>query len=633
MLRASGCKQWSSDTMVAARIWQIVASAAIGLVVLALPARAAEPVWHHALSLVGTPQYPEGFTHFNWVNPEAPKGGSVTQAAVGTFDTFNPFPPGANPATGIGYIYDTLTVSSYDEPSTEYGLIAEAVSYPDDFSSATFRLRKEARFHDGKPITPEDVIFSLEEQKRVDPFTAKYYQNVVKVEKTGDNLVTFTFDVKGNRELPHIVGQLPILPKHYWTANGADGKPRDLARSTLEPPLGSGPYRIKSFEATRNIVYERVPDYWAKDLPVRKGMHNIDVLRFEYFRDQTIAFEAFKAGQIDYYPESSAKNWATSYEFPSLKNGLVVKRTVELKSPEGMQSFAFNTRRPKFQDARVRAAFNYAFDFEGSNKQLFYGQYTRTDSFFENSELASSGLPTGLELEILSSVKDKVPPEVFTTEWKNPFNASPADFRTNLREATRLLKEAGWSIKNKVLTNDQTGEVMKIEFLISTPIWERIILPYVQNLKRLGIDAAVRTVDDSQYVKRTTEFDFDIIVASFAQSESPGNEQRDFWSSAAAKVPGSRNVIGIENPAVDTLIDRVIFAKSRDELVAATHALDRVLLWNHYVVPMWHLSYDRIAYWDKYKRPEPGPSRFTAFPIVWWYDKEAAAKVEPAQRK
>lgn len=610
--------------------WVVAAILAAG--VTGGPA-ASEPQWHHALSLVDKPQYPADFTHFKWVNPEAPKGGSATLSVVGTYDTFNQFPPGANVSPGILLIYDTLMTTSYDEPSTEYGLVAEAVSFPDDYSSVTFRLRKEARFHDGKPITPEDVIFSLEKQKEIDPFAAQYYKNVVKSEKTGENLVTFTFDVKGNRELPQILGQLLILPKHYWTANDAGGKPRDLAKSTLEVPLGSGPYRIKSFEATRNIVYERVADYWAKDLPVSKGFYNVDLIRLELFRDQTIAFEAFKAGQIDYYTETSAKNWATSYEFPSLKNGFVVKRTVDLESPEGLQAFAFNLRRAKFQDARVRRAFNHAFDFESANKQLFYGQYVRTDTYFENSELASSGLPAGLELEILNGVKDKVPPEVFTTEWKNPVNTSPADIRTNLREATRLLKEAGWSIKNKVLTNDQTGEVMKVEFLISTPIWERITLPYVQSLKRLGIDATVRTVDDSQYVERTTKFDYDIIVANFPQSESPGNEQRDFWSAAAAKVNGSRNLIGIENPAIDTLIDKVIFAKSREELVASTHALDRVLLWNHYVVPMWHIAYDRIAYWDKYKRPDPGPSRATGFPAIWWYDKEAAAKVEPAQKK
>ena len=613
-------------------IWQCLAWLGLAALLPATPARA-EPVWHHALSLIGEPQYPADFAHFNWVNPDAPKGGSVTLPANGTFDTFNTLPPGANYAAGIGLIYDALMTPSLDEPSTEYGLIAEAVSFPDDFSSVTFRLRKEARFHDGKPITPEDVIFSFEKQKEIDPFSGQYYKNVVKAEKTGDNLVTFTFDVKGNRELPHIMGQVTVYPKHYWTATGANGQLRDLSRSTLEPPLGSGPYRIKSFEAGKSIVYERVADYWAKDLPVMRGSYNFDLLRWDYYRDQTVAFEAFKAGKIDFYTETSAKNWATGYDFEGLRKGLAVQRKIDLKSPEGMQAFAFNTRRTKFQDPRVRQAFNLAFDFENANKTLFYGQYVRTDSYFENSDLASSGLPQGRELELLLSVKDSVPPEVFTTEWKNPINASPADIRTNLREATRLMKDAGWSIKNKVLTNDKTGEAMTVEFLIDTPIWERITLPYVKALERLGIKSSVRTIDDSQYERRVTDFDYDIVVATFGQSESPGNEQRDYWGSSSANTPGSRNLVGIKNPAVDTLIDHVIFAKSRDELMAATQALDRVLLWNHYVVPMWHIAYDRLGYWDKYKRPEPGPSRYSGFLNVWWYDKEAAAKVEPAQQK
>lgn len=610
-----------------------VAWAAIAVALLAVPARAAEPVWHNALSLVDTPQYPDSFTHFNWVNPDAPKGGAVTLSWVGTFDTFNSLPANGNVAVGLGLIYDSLMTGSLDEPSTEYGLIAEAASYPDDFSAVTFRLRKEARFHDGKPITAEDVIFSFEKQKEIDPFAGQYYKNVVKAEKTGDNLVTFTFDVKGNRELPHIMGQLVVFPKHYWTANGADGQPRDLAHSTLEPPLGSGPYQIKSFSAGKFTVYERVADYWAKDLPVVRGLNNLDTIRWDYYRDQTVAFESFRAGKTDFWTESSAKSWATSYDFDKLKQGFVVKREVQLKSPEPMQSFAFNVRRPKFQDARVRNAFNLAFDFENANKTLFYGQYIRTDSYFENQNLASSGLPQGLELEILSSVKDIVPPEVFTTEWTNPINNSPADMRTHLREAAGLLKAAGWSVKNNQLTNDKTGEAMTVEFLLDSPTFERIVLPYIKTLERLGIKSVVRTVDDSQYQRRTTSFDYDIIVASFSQSESPGNEQRDFWGSDAADKPGTRNLIGIKNPAIDKLIDRIIFAKDRAELVAATHALDRVLLWNHYVVPMWHVPFDRIAYWDKYKRPDPGPSRFTAFPTVWWYDKEAAAKVEPQQQK
>jgi microcin C transport system substrate-binding protein len=609
--------------------WSVGAAAAV---LLGTPARA-ESVWHHALSLVGEPQYPADFTHFNWVNPDAPKGGSATLARIGTFDTFNALPASGSVELGIGLIYDSLMTGSLDEPSTEYGLVAEAVSFPNDYSAVTFRLRNEARFHDGKAVTPEDVIFSFEKQKAIDPFAAQYYKNVVRAEKTGDDLVTFTFDVKGNRELPQIMGQLTIYPKHYWTANGANGQPRDLAKSTLEPPLGSGPYRIKRFEAGKYIEYERVADYWAKDLPVSRGFYNFDLIRWDYYRDPTVAFEAFKSGRIDYYAETSAKSWATAYDFEGLRKGLAVQRKIELKSPEGMQAFAFNLRRSKFQDARVRHAFNYAFDFETANKTLFYDQYVRTDSYFENSELASSGLPGPLELEMLGEVKDSVPPEVFTTEWKNPFNAAPADFRNNLREATRLLKEAGWSIKNKVLTNDASGEQMAVEFLIDSPTFERIILPYSKSLERLGIKANVRLVDDAQYQRRVTEFDFDIVVATFPQSESPGNEQRDFWGSAAADIAGTRNIIGIKNPAVDKLIDKVIFARSREELVAATKALDRVLLWSHYVVPTWHIAYDRVAYWDKYRRPDPGPSRFTGFLNVWWYDKEAAAKVEPAQQK
>lgn len=618
----------------AARIRTAVAAIFGGLAMLSFPATRlhAEPVWHHALSLVGEPRYGADFQHFDWVNPDAPKGGSVTLSSIGTFDTFNAYPVGANAAAGVGLVTETLMTGSLDEPSTEYGLIAEAVSYPDDFSSVTFRLRKQARFHDGEPVKPEDVIFSFEELKRVNPQIAQYYHNVIKAEKTGEHDVTFTFDVTGNRELPQIMGQLEVLPKHYWTANGKDGKPRDLGKPTLEPPLGSGPYRIKSFQPGREVVYERVADWWAKDLPVSRGFWNLDQIRYVYFRDQTVALEAFKAGQIDFTVETSAKNWATAYDFPALNRGWVKKEEIPLQTPEGMQAFVFNTRLARFSDPRVRQALNYAFDFEWANKNLFYDQYVRTDSFFENSELASSGLPQGLELEILQEVKDLVPPEVFTKEYKNPVNNTPDEQRANRRIATRLLQEAGWTVKSGKLVNDK-GEVFTIEFLLNTPIWERIVLPYVRSLKQLGIEATIRQVDDSQYVQRVENFDFEAIIATTPQSESPGNEQRYFFGSQAADTKGSRNFAGIKNPAVDKLIDRVIFAKDRQELVAATRALDRVLLWNHYVVPQWHYSADRIAYWDKYRRPTPGPSRSTGFPAIWWYDKEAAAKVEPQQKR
>ncbi len=606
-------------------------AAVVALVLSATGALAGPPARQHALSLVGTPQYGADFTHFDWVRPDAPKGGAVRLAALGTFDSLNQFPIKGNAANGLGLLYDTLMATSLDEPSTEYGLIAEWVSYPEDFSSVTFALRPEARFHDGKPITAEDVIFSLDILKTVNPFYRAYYKNVVAVEKTGAREVTFRFNVKNNRELPQIVGQLPILPKHYWTGKGPDGKARDLARTTLEPPLGSGPYRIGKVEAGRSITYERVPDYWARDLPVSRGQWNFASIRFDYFRDSTIAFQAFKAGKIDYYEESSSKNWATGYDFPAVKKGWVKREEVEQKTAAPMQGFVLNLRRAKFRDRRVRRAFNLAFDFEWANKNLFYGQYKRVSSYFENTELAARGLPEGRELEILNTVRDLVPPEVFTKPYTNPVGGGQRAMRRNLRRAVALLREAGWVIKSGVLTHTGTGERMEVEFLIVSPLFERIILPYVRNLARLGIKARVRLVDSSQYRKRLDTFDFDIVVASFAQSHSPGNEQRDFWGSAAADRQGSRNLIGIKDKAVDALIDRIIFAKSRAELVAATRALDRVLLWNFYIVPQWYAPRARIAYWAKFAHPKRLPSLRVGFLQVWWYDEAAARRLAEAR--
>lgn len=583
--------------------------------------------WHHALSLVSKPEYGPDFAHFKWVNPEAPKGGLVRLTAIGTFDSLNPFPIKGNPATSLGLIYDRLMMVSSDEGSTIYGLIAEAVSYPPDYSSVTFRLREGARFHDGEPIKPEDVIFSLNELKRVNPFYLAYYKNVVRAEKTGPREVTFYFDKKNNRELPFITAELFVLPKHYWTGTGKDGKPRDLAKSTLEVPLGSGPYRIAEVKPGRSITYERVADYWAKDLPVTRGRWNFDRIRFEYFRDTTVAFEAFKAGKIDFTQENNSKRWATAYDFPAVADGLVKRETLAIKRVAGMQGFVFNLRRRKFQDPRVRRAFNLAFDFEWSNKNLFYGLYRRLNSYFDNSELAARGLPKGKELEILEEVRELVPAEVFTKPYENPVNNSPRDLRKHLREAAALFRAAGWRIKDGVLTHEKTGERMEVEFLLVQPAFERIVLPYVRNLSRLGVKASVRVVDTSQYRQRTDHFDYDMIVWSFGQSESPGNEQRDYWSSAAADKPGSRNMIGIKNPAVDKLIDRIIFARNRAELVAATRALDRVLLWNHYVVPHWYNPVAWLAYWDKFRHPEPHPRRSVAFLEVWWLDGAKAARL------
>ena len=598
-----------------------LAAAAMALSTGAGSLSAGSETRHHALSLVGEPAYGPDFKHFDWVNPDAPKGGTVRQWAMGSFDSLNPFSVQGSTAAGVGLIYDTLMTSSPDEPSTEYGLVAEWVSFPDDFSSATFGLRPEARFHDGEPIKPDDVIFSLEALKKAHPHYNAYYRNVVRAEKTGDHEVTFTFDQKGNRELPQIVGQLPVLPKHFWEATGANGQPRDLSRSTLEIPLGSGPYKIKSFDPGRSIVYERVKDWWAKDLPVSKGQWNFDEFVFTYFRDRVPAFEAFKVGQIDYWQETSAKAWATSYDFEAVRRGLVKKEEIPIHRVTPMQAFVMNLRRPQFQDIRVRKAFNLAFDFEWMNKNLFFDQYKRTESFFGNSELQATGLPTGRELEILNEIKDEVPPEVFTTEWKNPVNATPQDQRNNLRKAAQLLAEAGWKPQNGVLTNAK-GEQLAVEILIVQPDFERVVLPFKTNLERLGVRVSVRIVDTSQYQRRTDTFDYDIIVDSFPQSNSPGNEQRNFWGSAAADTHGSMNSIGIKNPAIDKLIDKIIYAADREELVAATRALDRVLLWNYYVIPQWHSPFDRIAVWDMFGRPDKLPEQSPSFMRVWWLDAE-----------
>jgi microcin C transport system substrate-binding protein len=605
-----------------------------GLPLLATSASAQESAreWRHGLSLFGELKYPPGFKHFDYVNPSAPKGGAVRMIAFGTFDNFNEVVSGlkGSIAMGSGLISDTLMAPSLDEVSTDYGLIAEAVSHPPDFAWATFRLRAAARHHDGRPVTVDDVIFSMEAFKKLSPMMAAYYRHVAKVERSGEREVTFTFDAPGNREMPVILGQLNVLPKHWWEGTDASGKKRDIGATTLEPPLGNGAYRIKEFVPGRTVVYERVKDYWGKDLNVNIGRDNFDELRFEYFRDATVAIEAFKADHVDWRTENSAKNWATAYDFPAVKEKRVLLEEFVQRNRGIMQAFAFNTRRDRFKDPRVRRAFNFAYDFEEMNKQLFFGQYQRINSYFDGTELASSGLPQGQELEILEKVRDKVPPEVFTTPYTNPVGGTPENVRANLREGTRLLKEAGYEIRNQKLVNAKSGEPMSVEILTEDPAVERFILFYKPSLERLGITVTVRTVDDPQYENRLRNWDFDMIIASWPESLSPGNEQRDFWSSQAADTAGSRNYVGIKNPAIDALIDRVIFAKDRAELVAATRALDRVLLWHHYVVPQFTSDKSRTARWDRFSRPDPLPKYASAaFPTVWWWDAEKAAKVGP----
>jgi microcin C transport system substrate-binding protein len=594
-----------------------------------VPARADDaPLHRHALSLIGKPRYPADFKHFDYVNPDAPKGGMVRLAAVGGFDSLNPVLYKGERAAGLGLIYETLMAESLEEPSTSYGLIAEWASYPEDYSSVTFKLRDEARWQDGTKITPEDVIYSLGVNKAADPSRGLYYKNVSRAEATGDNEVTFYFDTKNNRELPMIMGQLTILPKHYWTGTDASGNPRDPLKTTLEPPLGSGPYRIKEVKPGRSISYARVADYWGKDLPVNAGQWNYDEIRYEYYRDDTVAFESFKAGNLDYWEETSAKNWATAYNFAAVKNGFIRRQEVPLHQTRAMQCFVLNLRRPQFVDRRVRQAFNLAFDFEWANKNLFYGQYARLGSYFQGGELAApQALPEGQELDILNEVKDGVPTEVFTAIHRNPVNDSEDDMRGNLSKAVALLKDAGWEVKNGTLINVKTGQPMKVEFLIESPLFERIVQPYLRNLERLGITGTIRMVDSAQYIQRLNQFDYDIVVGSFPESESPGNEQRDFWGSEAAGREGSSNLIGVKSPAIDKLIDRIIFAKDRAELVAATHALDRVLLWNEFVVPQWYSPNERIAYWDRYGQPKVLPQLGAGFIQVWWFDQALAARL------
>ena len=592
------------------------------------PLAAQEAQWRHGAGLLEEAKYPAGFKHFDYVNPNAPKGGLVRLGAQGTFDSFNIVVAGVKgtPEQGLGLVYETLTTSALDQPSSTYGLLAEVFSYPEDFSSVSFRLRPEARWHDGQPVTVDDVIYSFQVLKENSPTYAFYYANVTGAEKTGEREVKFTFDEKGNRELPQIMGQLIVLPKHWWEGTAPDGRKRDVTQTTLEPPLGSGPYRLKGFEAGRNASYERVKDYWGANLNVNVGQNNFDEIRYEYYRDATVLLEAFKGDRIDFRAENSARNWAVGYDFPARQQGRVVLEEFPLRATGVMQAFVLNLRRDKFKDKRVRRAFNLAFTYEELNKTLFYGQYERVGSYFHGLELASTGLPEGQELTILESVRDKVPAEVFTTPYKNPVNDTPDAIRNSLREADRLLREAGWETKGGRRVNAK-GETLTVELLADSPNDERVFLPYKSALDRLGIATSVRTVDEVQYVNRTRSFDFDIVSGIWPQSLSPGNEQREFWGSQAAKREGSRNLPGIADPGVDALIEKVIFAGDRAELVAATKALDRVLLAHDYVVPQWTSLKQRTARWDRYSHPETMP-RYggSAFPTVWWYDEAKAAK-------
>ena len=612
-----------------------IAAAGMAAVLLSgawMPAHAEDGEWHTSSALIGASKYGDDFKQYDYVNPNAPKGGTLNTTTSGTFDSFNPYIVPGNPAAGFagfggGLLYDTLMEQSVDEGSVSHPLVADAYKFPADFSSATYRLDPRAKWHDGQPITVDDVIWSFKTLKANSPLYNKYYANVTEAVATGEREVTFHFDQKGNRELPKIMGDLVVLPKHWWEGTDASGKKRDITRPTQEPPLGSAAYKISSFKPGSEIVWERVPDYWGAQLPVKIGRENFDKRRYIYFLDDNAAWQAFtKGGFQDVRAESSAKRWATEYTFPAFQAGDVTKVEYATTSGQPMQAYVMNSRRPQFQDPRVRKALTMAFDFETMNRNIFFGAYKRTDSYFEGGELASSGIPQGKELEILEPFRDKLPPELFTQEFKLPLYDTPQAGRENLRGAVQLFKEAGWVNRGGKMVNEKTGEQFTIEFLGNDPIDERVATPFIDSLRRLGIDATLRIIDESQYINRTRSFDFDMLALSgFQQSQSPGNEQRDFFSSKAADTPGSRNLAGIKDPVVDALVERVIFATDREDLLAATHALDRVLLWNYYMVPQWHLGKVRIAYWNKFGIPEKQPSYIGVDIDSWWIDKDKEA--------
>ncbi|MBC2679043.1 MULTISPECIES: extracellular solute-binding protein [Pseudomonas] len=595
---------------------------ALGACALSLAASLAQAAPQHALTLYDeAPKYPAGFQHYDYVNPDAPKGGTFRQKGVGSFDSLNPFISKGVPADDMDLNYDTLARQSLDEPFTEYGLVAGRIEKAPDNSWVRFYLRPEARFHDGRPMHAEDVVFSFQTLiQSGSPLYRSYYADVAEVVAEDPQRVLFKFKHSNNRELPLILGQLPVLPKHFWEG-------RDFTKGSLDIPLGSGPYRVAEVKAGRSIRYERVKDYWARDLPMNRGMFNFDVLDIQYYRDSTVALEAMKAGQFDYWLESSAKNWATAYDIPAVREKRLIREEIPNGNPTGMQGFVFNLRKPLFQDVRVREALALVFDFEWTNKQLFNGAYTRTDSFFENSDMAASGLPSPAELKILEPLRGQIPERVFDTPFNNPVTDASGMLREQQRRAYKLLQEAGWRIVDDKMV-DARGTPVKIEFLLTQADFDRVLLPYKRNLADLGIELVIRRVDVSQYITRIRSRDFDMMVGSFSQSTSPGNEQREFWASSSADKPGSRNYIGLRDPAIDSLVESLINATSRQDLVDHARALDRVLLWGHYVVPNWHIKTWRVAYWNHIGHPAITP-RYDVGLQTWWSKPHATPAVTP----
>ena len=582
---------------------------------------AAEP--SHGLSIFGELKYPPGFQHFDYVNPDAPKGGRMVTMGTGdvnTFDSFNQFIVKGDAAQDLDYLYDSLMARAQDEPDAVYGLIAKSAEVAPDRMSVTFKLRPEAKFADGSQVTADDVVntLSLLKSTATRPQYSQPLRDVVKADALDPETVRYTFQGTLVRDLPVLVAQLPVLPKAYYATQPYD-------QTSLKPPLGSGPYRIKTFNPGSSVTYERRNDYWAKDLPVNKGRFNFDEIRLDYYRDRTIELETMKSGGFDYREEFSSLGWATQYDIPAVREGRLIKELIPDRRPSGAQGYFINTRRDKFKDPRVRAALDLVFDFEWSNKKLFYGLYKRTTSYFENSDMKADGPPSPDELALLNPYKNKLPPEVFGEPYLPPVTDGSGNNRDNLKKARDLLISAGWKPGPDGKLRNDKGEQLTIEFLDFEAQFERITLPYTQNLKRIGIDATWRLVDPAQYQQRLKSFDFDVTTQRFSLGLTPGVDMRTFLSCDAAKADGSFNLAGICDPVIDALIDTIIAAKSRAELTTATRAIDRILRAEHYWVPHWYKPAYSVAYWNKFSRPAIQPKYDNGVLDTWWIDPQKAA--------
>ena len=593
----------------------------VAVAAVAPAAQAAER--SHGLSAFGDLKYPADFKHFDYVNPDAPKGGrlaTMPTSSINTFNEFNGFVLRGDPAEGLGLLFNSLMVRALDEPDAVYGLIAESAEVADDKMSVTFHLRPEARFRDGTPVTADDVVFTLETVKtKGHPRYQLSLRDVAGATAPDPHTVTYQFNGENVRDLPVLVATLPVLSKAYYTAN-------DFLKESLDPPLGSGPYAIADFRQGTYVTYKRRPDYWAADLPVNRGRYNFDEIRFEYYRDRAVGLEAFKAKAYDLREEFTSKSWATEYDIPAVRAGQILKLTLPDGRPSGAQGMFINMRRAKFADPRLREALDYAFDFEWTNKTLFFGLYTRTASYFENSDLKAEGKPSAGELTLLEPFKDRLPPEVFGEPYSPPVTDASGRFRPSTRMASKLLDEAGWPLQDGVRRNAK-GEPLEIEFLIDDPVTERILGPYTGRLTDLGVKASLRRIDATEEQERLRRFDFDVVTERYSLSPTPGPEVRAYWSSEAAREDGSFNLSGIADPVTDALIGKILAAKSRDDLRTACRAIDRVLRAGHYWVPEWFKPVHHIATWDKYSRPAVQPKYDAGILDTWWYDKEKAARL------